>query len=283
MRRARILVGLLLVVAGAGGLVWWRVASRDDVAPQPGAANALTIAGGTGASLPPAAPEEQGLDAAALATATSTARGLGASALGIARRGHAVLLWSASGDDALVRSALLARLLVAAGEASGTTPPAPGAAPGEVQAWTSRLSVELWRPLDARDAVVPLDAGVPRLACCVWLRARDALALAVELLGGRRHLLDASASANALKAMDDGIPARGAEPFGARPARLWRDAEGTRLYFFPVQDLVILLVRADEERLADEALIAHQVLRGILDLQAAPEPAPTPRELVPAH
>jgi hypothetical protein len=157
-------------------------------------------------------------------------------------------------------------------------------APGAAQAWASALSLEVWRPLDARDAVVPLDAdGAARLPCCVWLRPRDALALAVELLESRRHLTDAAAAARLLQAMDDGIAPRGAEPFGARPARVWRDHEGTRLYSFPAQDLVILLVRADEAQLDDETLLPHQVLRGIVDRQALPDPAPTPRDLVPAH
>jgi hypothetical protein len=150
-------------------------------------------------------------------------------------------------------------------------------------AWAARLSLEVWRPLDARDALVRLDGGTPQLPCCLWLHARDALAVAVELVEGHRRLIDAAAAARVLQAMDDGRAPRGAEPFGSRPARIWRDDEGTRLYSFPAQDLVILLVRADERRLTDETLIAHQVLRGIVDRQATPDSAPTPRDLVPAH
>jgi hypothetical protein len=281
MIRSRYLfVSLVLLAVGAGAVAWWRDPSRADIAPPPGSPGTVTIAGGTGASLPPASPEEQGLVAEALATATATAREQGALALGIARRGHAVHVWSALGDDALVRSALLSRLLLVAGEASGTVPPAAGSA----EAWASNLSLEVWRPLDAREAVVQLDDdGGLRLPCCVWLRPRDALALAVELLGNRRHLTDAAAATRLLHQMEDGIAPRGDEPFGARAARVWRDHEGTRLYSFPAQDLVILLVRADEARLEDETLLAHQVLRGIVDRQPTPDPAPTPRDLVPAH
>ena len=271
MKRALVAVVVLALVGAAAGVALW--SHREDV-------DAVAIPGGSGASLPPATPQEQGLDPAAMALATRTAQDAGALALGIARRGHLVHLWTAEGDDALVTSPLLARLVLAAGDAARIPPPA---TPAADDAWAARLSIEVWKPLDAREARLRRRTNAPDVTCCLWLRARDALALAVELLDGRRHVVDGAAAAAALAALEDGIAPRGAEPFGARPARLWRDARGTRLYFFPPQDLVILVVRADEARLTDETLLAHQVLRGIVDLPAGIEPAPTPRDLVPAH
>ena len=275
-----LLVGTLL--ASASGRAYWRAFIRGDVAPPSEAASTLVIAGGDGASIPPSAPEEQGLDAASLAAARGTARSLGAAAFAVARRGHLVLSWSADGDDSLVRSPLLSQLVLAASDAAA------GAPTPDVADWAARVSRELWKPLQARAARIERDAsGNPRLHCCVWLRARDALALATALTGGGQingeRLMAPEAAARALQSMDDGVAPRGAEPFGPRPARLWRDGEGSRLYSFPAQELVILLVRADEGRLTDETAIAHEVLRGIVDRPATPPAAPSPRELVPAH
>lgn len=305
-----------VVAASAGGPGYWRAFLRGDVAPPSDSTSALVIAGGDGASIPPASPEAQGLDAGSLDVARDTAQSLGARAFAVARRGHLVSSWSAEGDDSLVRSPLLSRLVHAASDAARVEPALPasdvappaagslrnpwsirsrlryGAARGDpafdIAAWASAFSRDLWKPLQARDARIELDAnGIPRLQCCVWLRARDALALATALTGGGQidgeRLMEAEPAARVLQAMDDGVPPRGAEPFGTRPVRLWRDSEGSRLYSFPAQELVILLVRADEGRLADETAIAHQVLRGIVDRPLAPAAAPSPRELVPAH
>jgi hypothetical protein len=150
------------------------------------------------------------------------------------------------------------------------------------------LSTSLWQPLAAADAVYETDGtGAPRLRSGLWLRPRDALALAVALqaggqVGGNR-LLSAASGARVLESLEDGVAPRGAEPFGARQVRLLRDDAGTRLYFFPVQELVILLVGADEARLADETELAHQVLRGIVDRAPTVAPAPATSDLVPRH
>jgi hypothetical protein len=58
-----------------------------------------------------------------------------------------------------------------------------------------------------------------------------------------------------------------------------RDDAGTRLYFFPAQELVILLLGADESRLGDETALAHQILRGIVD----GVPASSAPQVVPLH
>jgi hypothetical protein len=251
-----------------------------------------------------------------LYAARDTARSVGAGAFAVARRGHVVLSWSENGDESLVRSPLLSRLILAASDTAIRKPAllasffaqaadgslrnpwsarsrvrygATGGVPAfDVAGWASAFSRDLWKPLQAGEALIELDSnGIPRLQCCVWLRARDALALATALTAGGQidgeRLMEPEPAARALQAMDDGVAPRGAEPFGTRPVRLWRDGEGSRLYSFPAQELVILLVRADEARLADETAIAHQVLRGIVDRPVAPAAVPSPRELVPAH
>jgi hypothetical protein len=310
----------LAVAATAGGPAFWGAFLSVGAPPAPD--RGLVLTGGDGGSLPRATAEEQGLDEAALLAAGQTAQSLGATAFVVVRRGHLVHEQLAAGEDARQHSVLLARLVLGAGVAASQSPEqvravvgwsarvqgggslcnpwssrsqarfgsAPAALPGAVAAPRALAAVideQLWRPLSAAPATYTLDgAGVPRLHCCLWLRARDAAALASALLNGGQvggeHLLSATAARELLTVLNDGLPPRGAEPFGARAAQVLRDGEGTRLYFFPAEELVILLVGADERRLTDETEIAHQVLRGIVD-RMAPAASPATGELVPKH
>jgi hypothetical protein len=310
----------LAAAATAGGPAFWGAFLSAGTPPAPH--RGLVLTGGDGGSLPRATAEEQGLDEAALLTAGQTAQSLGATAFVVVRRGHLVHEQHVAGGDARQRSVLLARLVLGAGVAASQSPgqeravvewstrvqgdgslrnpwssrsqasfgSAPAALPGAVaapRALAAVIDAQLWRPLAAAPATYAIDgAGVPRLHCCLWMLARDAAALASALLNGGQvggeHLLNGTAARALLTALDDGVPPRGAEPFGARTAQVLRDEEGTRLYFFPAEELVILLVGADERRLTDETEIAHQVLRGIVD-RIAPAASPATGELVPKH
>jgi hypothetical protein len=310
----------LAVAASAGGAAFWRAFLSAGTPPAPD--RGLVLTGGDGGSLPRATAEEQGLDETALLSAGQTAQSLGAAAFVVVRRGHLVHEQLAAGGDARQHSLLLARLVLGAGVAASQGSEqvgavvewsrqvqgngslrnpwssrsqanfgsAPAALPGAVaapRALAAVIDAQLWRPLSAAPATYAIDgAGEPRLHCCLWLQARDAAALASALLNGGQvggeHLLSASAAGELLTVLDDGVPPRGAEPFGARTAQVLRDDQGTRLYFFPAEDLVILLVGADERRLTDETEIAHQVLRGIVD-RVAPAASPATGELVPKH
>jgi hypothetical protein len=166
----------------------------------------------------------------------------------------------------------------------GPAPASPLPGGGAPQAFPAAFSRDLWSPLGAGAALWAADGhGLPRLHCCLWLRPRDGLALAVALQGGGqlegRALLGAGRASAVLSALDDGVTPRGAEAFGARAVRMLRDDAGTRLYFFPAQELVILLLGADESRLGDETALAHQVLRGIVDSV----PASSASQVVPLH
>lgn len=150
----------------------------------------------------------------------------------------------------------------------------------------SLLADALWKPLGAAAASYAADgAGQPRLHCCLGMRPLDGLALASALQAGGRVagtvLMDAARARAVLTAMEDGRPPRGAEPFGARKVTLLRDEQGSRLYFFPAQELVILLLGADEARLEDETALAHEILRGIVD--NLPRPDGGPAIVVPLH
>ncbi|MET0291350.1 MAG: hypothetical protein ABW136_03230 [Steroidobacteraceae bacterium] len=262
MNVPRIALRLAMAVVAAAGvaLLLWR---SDDSRGNGPPADSIVVTGGDGASIPVSTPAEQGLDAASLESARATADTLGARALLIARRGHRVYEWRR--DEGLVRSPLLSRLVV---EAVGSS--------------ESPQITELWSLLSASDARVERAAdGSLAFACCLWLQPRDALALATALLQGGTvggtNVVPEERARHALEQLEDGVAPRGDEPFGARPARLLRDAAGSRLYLFPAQALVILLVGAEESRLADETALAHQVLRAIVDVNSGPG------VLVPGH
>lgn len=264
MRRAAIVLAVLVAVAT---LLW--------VAFRPGAR--IELRGGDGASIPVASPAEQGLEPAALDAAAATARAAGAAALLVSRRGHLVFEYTTRTTDGRLRSTLSARLLQVAAAGRDVAP-----------ASAADVSAAVWQPLAAASAFYePGAGGAPRLDCCLWARPRDVLALATAVLSGGevggQHLLTPAAAARVLDTLDDGIAPRGAEAFGSTPVRLLRDGDGTRLYFFPSQQIAILLVGADEKRFADETALAHQVLRGIVDRPAPQQPSPALHDLVPAH
>lgn len=268
---------LLAVVVGVLVLV------RQGGAPDGPGEDAIVVAGGAGASIPRSTPDGQGLDPASLDGAAATVAASGARALLVARRGHLAFEWYASpADGEQVRSLLLSRLALAS---LAATPAAADAADDASR--VAALSREIWQALDAAPARYATDRdGNPRLDHGLWLRPRDALALATALVeggavGGQR-LLPPEAAAAVLMAQDDGIAPRGPEPFGARAARLWRDGAGTRLYHFPAQRLVVLVMGVDEARYADETGPAHQILRGIVDTAPAAPPSGTDT-LVPSH
>jgi hypothetical protein len=242
---------MVAVALAVAAMLWLR--SRDVFLP---------IAGGDGVSMPSASPDEQGLDASALESAAQTARSLGASAFLVARRGHRVFEWTRS--DELIAAPLVARL--ARGVAAVVGPE------------EGSVADAVWRPLSAGPARVAVDRdGEPKWDCCFQFRPRDGLAVVTALaeggvVGGVR-LLPIDPARHILDQLDDHVAARGDEPFGARAGRIWRDAEGSRLYVFPTQSIVILMLGADEQKLRDETALAHQVLRGIVDSSGRP-PAP---------
>jgi hypothetical protein len=196
----------------------------------------------------------------------------------------ALLRWSAAAQGrGSARNPWSTRSRARFGPAPAPTSSA-GLTPPELAA---SIATNLWQPLAAADAVYETDARhQPRLHAGLWMRPRDGLALAVALAEGGQvggvRLMTPGRADHLLGLLDDGTAPRGAEPFGARAARVLRDDEGTRLYFFPAQQLVILLVGADEAGLADETELAHQVLRGIVDPPRV-VPAPGARDMVPLH
>jgi len=314
------LVALGALLLSAGGPRYWLAVSRGDREPVDPDAR-FELAGGDGASMPTAAPGDEGLEPAALDAAAASASAVHASALLVARRGHRVFERVEGQPQRRVRSALLSRLVF---DASAATMSAEAVSTldraisscyadrnsGSVRnpwsarsrrrfgaaclpdgfdaaAWARSQPASLWQSLAAGPAIYERDGdGVPRVSCCLWLRPRDALALATAVFSGGQvageHLFAPEAAARILDVLEDRDPPRGAEPFGSRAVRLLRDDEGTRLYFFPAQDIVILLVGADEARLADETALAHQVLRGVID-RPLPPASSGPRNLVPAH
>ena len=181
-RRATLWMIAVVTLCALAGVWRWRTLPVTKV-------GGVLIAGGDGGGLPRTAPELEGFEAAALATAAANAFKQGASALLIMRHGHLVYEKYERGSDAVtpVEGGELARslLIVAAGIAvaqHGMIMPAPpidserlaaAIAAASGRNYPSFLSRHVWQPLHAAPAYWTA-SGVSARGVD-WLRVGDLL------------------------------------------------------------------------------------------------------------
>jgi hypothetical protein len=312
-RRALWLTAAVLLV----GLIAWSVHRQGSVRP---AAVRIGVDGGDGGGLPRARPEDEHIDAAALARVPADAAARGLRALLVMRDRYLVFErygggYSAdtvidSGPAAQVLPVLLAGVAVTDRllPATALIRPDAGALPALIgqaahQDYARYLSRRLWRRLNAAAAWIEVPSGAASVpaGCCFHARVLDWMRIAALLLddgrfegarleppGWTAHLLQPPSAAAGM-GVEPAAAAQGGEPFEVAGVCFLRGVGRWRLWLVPSLRLAILFdAPAPGPGRGtippwDEARLPNRVIRAVSD-RGLPGGEPSElRRLVPGH
>ena len=309
--RAALIGAAGLALVAALWLVWPGSAGRQGSGPR------VTVSGGDAGGLPRVKPQEEHLDAAALAQASRDAAADGLQALIVVRHGYIVYERYGPGFDAesMIDSGAFAQVLLAlaAGIAAhddslplqslnGFDPARLRAAieAGTRQAYPAYLSQRLWRRLNAAPAWIALPTGGTGAPadCCFHARLLDWMRVAGVLLDDghfegktvvpsgwverMRHPVSASGTEGF--GIELASAAHGAEPFAADDVFFVRGPGRWRLWLMPTLKLGVLFGSGSDALPGwDETRLPNLVIRAVAERAQQRSVGSQLQQLVPGH